>query len=301
MLNGGFQLIMLAKAPNKCVEVIPFWWHWFPPIGVSIGLLGFLGVFVPWYFGDRSTKAQKGIWSSLMFLLLCLEIGTIYVDRAHHDRDERFASCEQQKRFEETATGIDTAIADGKIQLKKLGDVVARQDRTLTQTIGGTSYPLFIATASLAPNSTELPVLVITPGAAWHHNHVPSAEETAPLPDVTVDLTEFAIKDENTTPAELETALHPIHYNLGTIMVPGVFTAPFKLNMGERANLIITTRRGTFREAIDLERDGSTWHQHWCMYGRRMVSKRGTVTGDEHLLAGENCEPSRESTTKRGH
>lgn len=284
-----------AATASKCHEVIPGIWQWHPPVGVFIALLAVVGVLVPWFRGE-ATKREKAFWTFLMFLFVGLEIRTIYMDRTQHDREQSLARCEQLESFEKIADGIDNAMSDSNAQfaatVTNFGRVLIKQDATLTQTMGGTSYPEFLATFPSDPASREMSVLVITPGKGWPHSHIPTPEETAPLPDVTVDVTERPIRIEGMTASERESLIHPVHYNLGTLMVPGVFTAPFKLQMGKRYTLQITTRRGEFRENIYIDRDTtavSGWKESWCMYGRRTIYKHGTVTSEEKLLGGK-CE-----------
>jgi hypothetical protein len=279
---------MLLASPvgvaSKCQEVIPTLWQWHPPIGVIIALLAVVGVLVPWFRGEAG-KSEKAFWTFLMFLCVGLEIRTIYLDQAQHDREQTLARCQQLESFQKIADGIDTATSNSSAQfvatMTNMGKILTKQDATLTQTMGGTTYPEFIATFPTDPASKEMAVWVITPGQSWPHGHIPTPEETAPLPDVTVDVAERPVKVEEMTTSELESLMHPMHYNLGTLMVPGMFTAPFKLQKGKRYTLQITTRRGEFREDIYIDRDASAvggWKESSCVYGRRTIYKRGVVT-----------------------
>jgi len=282
-----------VAAASKCQEVIPTWWQWHPPIGVFIALLAIVGVLVPWFRGTVE-KREKAFWTFLMFLFVWMEIRTIYLDQAQHDREQALARCQQLESFQKIADSIDTAISNSSAQfaatMNNMGKILTKQDTTLTQTMGGTSYPSFIATFPTDPTRNEWSVLVITPGKPWPHGHIPTPEETAPLPDVTVDVTEEPFRVEEMTASEIESIMHPTHYDLGTLMVPGVFTAPFKLQEGKRYTLQITTRRGSFRENIYIDKDASAvggWRESTCMYGRRTIYKHGAVTSKEQLLNGK--------------
>ena len=279
-----------------CPEIISPWWQWHPPVGVFIAVLAVLGVIVPWVFRppEKMGRGEKAIWTIIMFLLLWLELRTLYLDRDEHDREQALARCQQLESFKKIANGIDTAISDSTAQFKATMDgvkgILTKQDKTLMQTMGGTNYPLFIATFPVDPASREMPVLVFTPGKHWPHGHIPTPEETAPLLDVTVDLTEHPLRAAEMTKPELESIMHPTHYSLGTVIVPGTFTAPFTLQEGKRYALFITTRRGEFREDISIDRDAAApggWRESWCMYGRRTVYKHRTVTSEETLLDGK--------------
>jgi hypothetical protein len=64
-------------------------WHWHPPVGVWIGVLGLLGVVVP-LFRDISKigKPEKAVWTFVLFALLLLEIKTVYQDRNEDDAEQ---------------------------------------------------------------------------------------------------------------------------------------------------------------------------------------------------------------------
>jgi hypothetical protein len=227
-------------------------------------------------------------------LFVYLEIRTIYLDQAQHDREQAFARCQQLESFQKIADTLDKAISYSSAQfaatMTNMGKILTKQDATLNQTMGGTGYPEFLATFPLDPTSKEMSVFVITPGKSWPHGHIPTPEETAPLPDVTVDVAERPLKVETMTTSEMESLMHPTHYNLGTLTVPGMFTAPFKLQEGKRYTLQITTRRGSYREDIYIDPDASAvggWKESSCMYGRRTIYKHGVVTSEEHLLKGK--------------
>lgn len=282
-----------VAAVGKCHEAIPNLWQWHPPIGVFIALLAIVGVLVPWFRGEAG-KREKAFWTILMFLFVGLEIRTLYLDQAQHDREQAFARCQELESFQKIADTLDNAISRSSAQFEttmtNMGKIITKQDATLHQTMGGTAYPEFIATFPVDPARKEMSVLVVTPGQSWPHGHIPTPEETAPLPDVTVDVTEYPFRIEEITTPEMESLMHPTHYNLGTLMVPGMFTAPFKLQKGKRYVLQITTRRGSYRENIFIDRDASAvggWKESWCIYGRRTIYRHGVVTSEERLLNGK--------------
>jgi hypothetical protein len=290
-----FLLSSPIEAVSKCHEVIPTIWQWHPPVGVFIGLLTIPAVLVPWFRGEKVGRTERAFWTLLICLFVSLEIRTIYLDQAQHDRDQALARCQQLESFRGIADTLNVAISDSSTQftstMSNIGKILTKQDTTLTQTMGGKLYPLFLATFPPDPKSMDMPVMVITPGHSWPHGHIPTSEETAPLADLTVDLTEQPTHVEEMTASDMESVMHPTHYNLGTIAVPVRFTAPFKLHKGRRYTLQITTRRGEFREDIYIDRDAnavSGWKESWCMYGRQTIYKKnGVVTSEERLLDGK--------------
>jgi hypothetical protein len=240
------------------------------------------------------TRREKVIWIVGISLLTILELKMIMWSDADAAKEREYATCQMEKNFESieaenqqqfaaTTCGLEEVI---KRETMALGT----ENKTLTETMGGTSFPLFIATLPNSPAGGELPVHVMTPGKYWPRGHVPTAEETAPLADVTVDLMEAPHTPEEFTQSAMESMLYPTHYNLGTIMVPGMFVAPFKLEAGKRYDLLITTRRGLFREEIYIKRDPSApggWAESSCTYVRQTVHKHGTTVSEEKLLTGK--------------
>ena len=99
----------------------------YPPVGVFIGILGLLGIFVP-LIRDlaKMGKWEKALWTAVIFALLLLEIKSIYYDRSEHDAQQAEARAEQLRHFNEIAAGINTSIEKSGEQFK------ATMDRTDT-------------------------------------------------------------------------------------------------------------------------------------------------------------------------
>lgn len=86
-------------------------WRWHPPVGVWIGLLGLIGVIVPLIWDvTRISKRKKAVWTAVMFVLLGLELKSIFQDRNEHDREQGAARAEELDHFERIAKGIGTSI-----------------------------------------------------------------------------------------------------------------------------------------------------------------------------------------------
>jgi hypothetical protein len=99
-------------------------WSWFPPIGVFIAVLGLLGVLVPLYRDlGKISKREKAIWTSIMFMLLLLEIRSIYLDRKQHDKEQAEARTTEVNHFKAIADGITGAIQQDRVHF----------DATMTQ------------------------------------------------------------------------------------------------------------------------------------------------------------------------
>ncbi len=90
---------------------------WYPPVGVFIAILAVLGVLVP-LLREHIGRREKAVWTIVMFLLVGLEIRSIYLDRAAHDRQETQDRETQLTNFREIAKGIDTTIATSQKQFE---------------------------------------------------------------------------------------------------------------------------------------------------------------------------------------
>jgi hypothetical protein len=282
--------------------LVLYWFYRVPPPGYAIGALAVVA-------GIMSVREMKTLakvsWVFLLVCLLIMEFRAIDKDRADNNQKQREFFDAQRKgfqgiatqadgNFKETAKGLEEAIRLSHLQftttMNSVTGILAKQDKTLTQTIGGTSYPMFLPTFPANRASMEMPVWVITPGKFSPQGYISTPEEMAPLPDVTVDVREDPINVKSATEQDVDSWMHPTHYSLGTLIVPGMFTAPFTLRMGKRYSLVITTRRGSFREEIHIDRDTSAqsgWQMAWCMFGRQTIHDRGKVTTKETLLEGK--------------
>src|SRR5271166_4374126 len=98
-------------------------WSWHPPVGVYIGVLAALGVFLP--FGwERLGRKGKTIGTFLVFLLLWLEIKSIYQDRNEHQAEFETTLANMEKLMSE-ATGGDSYIYFEVAEPMRLTEIVA--------------------------------------------------------------------------------------------------------------------------------------------------------------------------------
>lgn len=95
---------------TPCIEVAQTWWQWHPYVGVSVLLLGVVGVLVPWLRGERVGKFERSIWTMVMVCLAALELWAIHEDQIQRDHEQAFERCQQLERFNAIATGLSTAI-----------------------------------------------------------------------------------------------------------------------------------------------------------------------------------------------
>jgi len=249
-----------------------------PPVGLYIGVLAFVAAIVTIWPPERPWS--KAVWLLVFGAFLVLEITTLYQQR--HD-DEVTADANRKNEDDRFANVLDQNQADFAATMSDMESVLSKQDKTLLQTMGGPAFPLFLPVypAVSSPSGIVLPVKVINSVSTRG-----TPQRPLPLVDVSVDI---SIEPRNGNIQEAANSMfHSPHYNLGTIL-PGVFETTIQLLPGRSYNLIITTRRGFFREMINLESGQIT---NWCMYQRiersRTIEERLVDRGDGKPLT-EPC------------
>jgi hypothetical protein len=100
-------LAVLAWIEGK-LDPIVHAWRWHPPVGVYIGILGLVAVLVP-LLRERLGRKEKAIWTGIMFVLLLLEIKSIYQDNYERQEQLNTTLANMQKIFSEI-TGGDSYI-----------------------------------------------------------------------------------------------------------------------------------------------------------------------------------------------
>jgi len=112
-----------------------------------IGILGFLGVVVP-LIRDKMGKREKALWVALFAALLYFELRSIDLDQVQAHREQSFAQCENQRRFEVAVREFDTSTATSQQQfaatMQGVGNVLQKTDQAIDATLGGTDSFCFI-------------------------------------------------------------------------------------------------------------------------------------------------------------
>lgn len=223
-----------------------------PPVGLYIGVLAFTaGVVTIW---PPERPWAKALWFLVFGGFLVLEISTLYQQRAEDQATAENNRQAENKRFEAV---LSQNQQDFQATMNSMESVLGKQDKTLLQTMGGPAFPLFLPVYPAVPSSNG-PVLAVKVINSVNTRGRPVSP--LPLVDVNVDL---SIQPHNGNYQEAgNSMLHSPHYNLGTIL-PGIFETPIQLQVGKIYELMITTRRGFFRETIDIANEKSL---NWCMY-----------------------------------
>lgn len=120
-------------------------WAWHPPVGTWIGVLGFLGVAVALVRDPKEiSQGEKAIWIIVLFVLLGLELKTLYQDRDEHDAAERESRERSEQNFKGIAGGIESAIEQSQQEfnatMKQSDKELNGITRTLDTFTGSESY-----------------------------------------------------------------------------------------------------------------------------------------------------------------
>jgi hypothetical protein len=141
---------------DPCSEIIRHWWQWHPPVGTFIGILGGLGVIVPWLFRplDKMESKEKALWTLLTILLVLFEMHSLYKDRDEHDAEQAKARCEQLRSFGQIAGQLETAISTNQKQFEttmaRSDLIIAGVSDTMKMQTGGDSFAFITFTAEPA-------------------------------------------------------------------------------------------------------------------------------------------------------
>jgi hypothetical protein len=129
-----------------------------------------------------SLKRQYGRSS---FVLLLLEVKSVYQDRAEHDREQATARAEQLSEFGKIAKGIDTTIENSQRQFEV----------TVSELTGGSSYFYYECQMLAGPIEIDIPgakkgsMLLnayprLTGSYSLHNLHVEAIGPTGRLPSI---------------------------------------------------------------------------------------------------------------------
>jgi hypothetical protein len=142
--------------------------HWYPPVGVFIGILGLLGVVVPLVRDlAKMGKWEKAGWTLVMFALMGLELRSIYIDRRDHEGQQAAARAELLDNFQRIADGIKTEITTSQSEfaatMKRSDAILGGVGESLNVQSGGDSY----AYARVSPGDGFIELYIIQVGD--HH------------------------------------------------------------------------------------------------------------------------------------
>lgn len=115
------------------------------PTGVWIGFLDLLGVVVP-LIRDLAKigKKERALWTGVMFVLLLLELKSLYQDRSEHDREQAEARAEELRHFEEIAGGISQTLKTSEREfastMDRSNEIMTAVGNSIKTQAGGDSF-----------------------------------------------------------------------------------------------------------------------------------------------------------------
>lgn len=125
-------------------QLFYIWWELWerhPPVGVWIGVLGFLGVLAALIRdATKIGRREKAAWVFVMFALLLLEIKSVYQDRNEHDKEQAETRQRETNSFATIAEGINHTIEMSAQQfdatMKRSDSVIGLQRQSLNDLAG---------------------------------------------------------------------------------------------------------------------------------------------------------------------
>ena len=212
-----------------------------------------------------------------MFILVGLEIRTLYRERAEHDREQEFARCQQLRSFESIADSLKSAItiSQGQYQstlkhvdgvLKTTEDVSRLAKKSLDNLTGGESFGYVI------PNigSTSDFHKATGAGSFLGFGCLVNNDGDQPLSGVTVTVSRILMNPVNgasrSNPAMIDAgSLSPL--NIGTlpphsqVTLPTVITPQLGPDGIARYLIFVSAQNGTAAEDLFFRKsnDGQNW------------------------------------------
>ena len=217
---------------------------WHPPVGVFIGILGFLGVVVPLVRDlAKMSKWEKAGWTFIMFALMGLELLSIHIDRKDHEAEQAAARTELLTNFQGIADGIkteiDTSQSEFNATMQRSDSILSGVGETINIANGGDSF----AFIEMVPADGKFNIIIIQDGT-YH------------LLDVVGRISDL---DYRLFDPKGETALDtmPILYR-GTARGIGALSVPPDTDY-KRYNISLHARNGLFNELYRIKRVNGEW------------------------------------------
>jgi hypothetical protein len=174
-------------------------WSWHPPVGIYISILALLGVLVPLFrdWGEIG-KREKAVWTAVMFLLVILEIKSIYQDRNEHDREQADARKEQLANFGTIANGINNSITASQTQFQATMDRLQTAVKSSEEARRNTEPHALITSLAMSPSGQARPAsAVIFPNQSFEINVEFTNSGSEKATNVVLDLQTYLAKPDD--------------------------------------------------------------------------------------------------------
>ena len=242
-------------------------WSYHPPVGVFIAILAVLGVLVP-LVREKIGRREKAVWTIIMFVLLLLELKSIYQDRNEHEKQQKEARETEITNFGKIGDGITEAIRQNQ---QNFNSVMANTNTLLAENLGGNSFCY----------------MMLEPGIlAWKNQAVPMFVQKGkyPLYGVSAFLVDDAKAAQITSglakgQGVVLSAILPAATTISVGDMPAgsstiLWDKPFVLDKQDIGiTIMFTARNGSWQEQIKATKVNGRWSQAIVAY--RM--KKGNV------------------------
>lgn len=268
-------------------------WTWHPPVGVWIGVLGLLGVLVPLIRDiDKIGKREKALWTLAVFILLLLEIKSVYQDRNEHDREQATTRAAEERNFKAIADEITSSMRQSDFNfaqtMNRSDRIIAGVADSIKMQTGGDSFAFITLTG---PESPILEVSGIPhPPAPWmmvaitSHGKYPLRNVHAILMDDERRIA--AMQEYNKNPVGdwikaiqsgdteyLSPYLRPqtAEAPSGDVQIIGAYPVP--QGTSKRLSIAFSSLNGNWNEGLHLGLVKGQWHQCLSVLGPKEFTK----------------------------
>jgi hypothetical protein len=287
---------MYSTCICKSVCILRDLWAWHPPVGVYIGILGFLGVLVALIRDPtRIGKWEKATWVFVMFALLLLEIKSVYQDRNEHDTEQRLAREQSERNFQGIASGISETIRTSEQQfadtMQKSDAIMGRVGDSIKSQTGGESFayitftvePAYVTFETKGAVCQQLSSRAVEAGPKFlvsitSHGKYPLREVHATMMDDELRLA--GMEEYNKHPEgnwlkaiqSGDTEYRCVYLKpqspegpSGDVELLGIYPLPKKDS--NRLSIAFSSLNGYWNEALHLGRVNGAWHQCLSVMG----------------------------------
>ena len=227
--------------------------NWYPPVGIFIAILGVVGIVVPLVRDlAKMSKWEKAGWTAVMFILMGLEIRSIYLDRKAHDLEQKNARAELLQNFKDVGDGIkkeiDTSQTEFAATMKRSDTILGGVGENIKIANGGDIY----AYIRMSPTNGGFDLYIIQDG---NYHLLDANGRITDLDKFDVAVKAGQLMDRS----KYEVALNPMPLLYrGRAVIVGTLPVPADSDY-KRFNISLFARNGIFEELYRLKRVNGSW------------------------------------------